>query len=174
MQILAILFFYNIVTESNTQLQNQNEIQSQLYTPNSFAIFSLSIHTTSSLFDRLQADLKIADQKQYPMPDEIVLQLSHKDVNLGFFKPLKKEILALRAGGRLRFDNNYLYSANTTRAVCLLSQKMQADLRVWTERNYHIHDATIRFIVAWLPKDAPKEEKEHAVLLADLTLKKSN
>lgn len=135
---------------------------------------SLSIHTTSSLFDRLQADLKIADQKQYPMPDEIVLQLSHKDVNLGFFKPLKKEILALRAGGRLRFDNNYLYSANTTRAVCLLSQKMQADLRVWTERNYHIHDATIRFIVAWLPKDAPKEEKEHAVLLADLTLRKSN
>ena len=31
--------------------------------------------------------------------------------------------------------------------------------------------STIRFIVAWRPKDVPKEEKEHAVLLADLTLK---
>lgn len=29
-----------------------------------------------------------------------------------------------------------------------------------------------RFIVAWRPKDAPKEEKEHAVLLVDLVLKR--
>ena len=30
------------------------------------------------------------------MPEEIVLQLSHKDVYLGFFKELKQEVLALK------------------------------------------------------------------------------
>ncbi len=105
------------------------------------------------------------------MPDEIVLQLSHKDVNLGFFKSRKNKILELRAGQKLRFDNNYLYDSCTDMAVAQLSQKMQNELRLWAEKGYSVVSATIRFIVAWRPKDAPQEEKEHAVLLVDLILK---
>ena len=106
------------------------------------------------------------------MPEEVVLQLSHKDVNLSFFKPRKKEILALRAGQSLRFENNYLFS-NTGAAVAQLSQKMQTELISWSDKGYEVTSASIRFIVAWRPKDATKEESEHAVLLIDLTLKKS-
>ena len=104
------------------------------------------------------------------MPDEVVLQLSHKDVNLGFFKTRKKEILALRAGEQLLFNNNYLYTLHANVPVALLSQRMQADLQAWVERGYNVSGATIRFIVAWRPKDAPKEEEEHAVLLVDLSV----
>lgn len=132
----------------------------------------LFIHTNSSMFDRLPADRKIADQNPYEMPDEVVLQLSHRDVNLNFFKPRKKEILALRAGEQLRFENNCLYERKTNLSVCQLSQKMQNELSLWAERNYHVSAATIRFIVAWRPKDAPKNEEEHAVLLVDLVLRK--
>ena len=32
--------------------------------------------------------------------------------------------------------------------------------------------AHVRFIVAWKPKDAPREEKESAIVLADLVMKK--
>lgn len=106
------------------------------------------------------------------MPDEVVLQLSHRDVNLSFFKPRKKEILALRAGEQLRFENNCLYEEKTGLSVCQLSQKMQNGLSLWAGKNYHVCAATIRFIVAWRPKDAPKNEKEHAVLLVDLVLRK--
>jgi len=56
--------------------------------------------------------------------------------------------------------------------VVQLSQKMQADLLSWEEKGYMVSSSTIRFIVAWRPKDAPKEEKEHAVLLLDLCLTK--
>ena len=132
----------------------------------------LFIHTSSSIFGRLPADQRRVDQYSYDMPDEIVLQLSHKDVNLGFFKTRKKEVLALRAGEQLRFDNNYLYSLMTNQPVVQLSQKMQADLISWDKRGYTVSSSTIRFIVAWRPKDAPKEEKEHAVLLLDLCLTK--
>ena len=46
------------------------------------------------------------------------------------------------------------------------------ELSTWNEKDYFVSDVSIRFIVAWRPKDAPKEEKEHAVLLVDLTLNK--
>lgn len=103
------------------------------------------------------------------MPDEVVLQLTHKDVNLSFFKSKKKDILDLRAGDHLRFENNTFYIEGTSLAVGVLSQKMQGDLRQWNEKQYLVSSATIRFIVAWRPKDAPKEEQEYAVLLVDLT-----
>ncbi len=132
----------------------------------------LFIHTSGSVFDGLRADRQMVDQREYKMPDEIVLQLSHKHVNLGFFKTRKKEVLALRPGELLRFENYYLYDLKTNCQVAQLSQKMQAELSEWSGRGYNVSSASIRFIVAWRPKDAPKEEKEHAVMLVDMTLNK--
>lgn len=134
----------------------------------------LFIHTNGSMFDKPGAIQRKVDSTIYEMPDEIVLQLSHKDVNLGYFKYIKKDVLALRSGERLRYDNGYLYDNKTSKAVCQLSHKIMDELGKWNEKSYFISDATIRFIVAWRPKDAPKEEKEYAVLLLDLTLNKLN
>lgn len=131
----------------------------------------LFIHTDCSIFDLMPADEHHTCQHKYDMPDEIVLQLSHRDVNLSFFKSRKKEILALRAGQKLRFSNNYLYCSQSDMPIAQLSQKMQTDLRLWAEKGYEVITASIRFIVAWRPKDSPKEEEEHAVLLADLSLR---
>lgn len=133
----------------------------------------LFIYTNSTLFDRLPADIHQVDQTPYVFPDEVMLQLSHKDVNLGFFKSRKKEILSLRSGEKLCFVNNLLYVPNNQQPVAQLSQKMQAELAQWASKGYLVSSATIRFIVAWKPKDAPKDEKEYAVLLLDLELKKT-
>ena len=56
-------------------------------------------------FNHLSVDRYLMDQRQYDMPEEIVLQLSHKDVNLGFFKEKKQEVLALRGGDSLTYDD---------------------------------------------------------------------
>lgn len=133
----------------------------------------LFIYTNSTLFDRLPADIHQVDQTPYVFPDEVMLQLSHKDVNLGFFKSRKKEILSLRSGEKLCFVNNLLYVPNNQQPVAQLSQKMQAELAQWALKGYLVSSATIRFVVAWKPKDAPKDEKEYAVLLLDLELKKT-
>jgi ATP-dependent DNA helicase RecQ len=47
---------------------------------------------------------------------------------------------------------------------------MKASLDEWIKRGYSVTSASVRFIVAWKPKDAPKEEPETAVMLADLKL----
>ncbi len=134
----------------------------------------LFVHTNSSVFDEFNAVQKNVDHNLYEMPNDIVLQLSHKDVNLGYFKSKKKEILALRAGQCLLFDNNYLLANTSNTPICQLSHKMQEELCLWYEKGYVISFASIRFIVAWKPKDAPKEEKEHAVMLLDLTMSRDS
>ena len=132
----------------------------------------LSIHTTESVFRGMYADLREPCSKQYGMPSEIVLQLSHKDVNLGFFKNCKHDVLCLRGGDALIYDHGALRSAATGRTVAELSQKMKNELLSWERQGYRVSAAKVRFIVAWRPKEAPKSEKETAVLLADIMMKR--
>lgn len=130
----------------------------------------LFIHTNGDAFDTMSADQQLVDPCQYPMPEEVVLQLNHKDVNLNFFKTRKLEVLALRAGDSLRFVDKFVYETVNNRPVAMLSQKMQDELHQWEERNYHVTEASVRYVVAWKPLNAPKEEPEYAVLLADFKL----
>ncbi len=130
----------------------------------------LFIHTNNDYFDSLNADRYVINKQQYNMPEEVVLQLSHKDVNLGFFKEKKQEILALRGGDSLIYNNFFLYSPLTKTPIAKLSSKMQKTLSEWEQRGYKVKSASVRFVVAWKPKDAPKNETETAVILADLML----
>ncbi|MDE6159646.1 MAG: RecQ family ATP-dependent DNA helicase [Bacteroidaceae bacterium] len=130
----------------------------------------LFVHTNGDCFDYLHVDRYLIDQRQYDLPEEIVLQLSHKDVYLGFFKERKQEILALRGGDTLTYSDYSLYNPLTNRPVAKLSSKMRNTLSEWAERGYKVTSASVRFVVAWKPKDAPKNEPETAVVLADLTL----
>ena len=130
----------------------------------------LFIHTNGDCFNHLSANLYLIDQQQYDMPEEIILQLSHKDVNLGFFKERKQEVLALRGGDSLIYNDFFLYSSSTDKPIAKLSSRMQGTLSEWEQRGYKVKSASVRFVVAWKPKDAQKNEPETAVLLADLVL----
>ena len=134
----------------------------------------LFIHTNSDLFSNYPIDKINIDNRQYPMPEEIVLQLSHKDVFLDFFKNIKQEVLALRSGDALIYEDSYFLIPSTHRAVAKLSTNMQANITAWKEKGYSVRSASVRFVVAWKPKEAPKEDPESAVLLIDMTLVQLN
>lgn len=129
----------------------------------------LFIHTNGNCFKHLSTDQYLIDQRQYALPEEIVLQLSHKDVYLDFFKDLKREILSLRSGDPLKYKDSVLYNSQN-KAVAKLSANMQTIISEWNKKSYEVKAASVRFIVAWKPKDAPKEEPETAVLLPELVL----
>lgn len=130
----------------------------------------LFIHTNSDCFKIQGADRYVVDSGLYSLPEEIVLQLSHRDVNLGFFKGCKSEVLALRGGDALDYRESYLYDVSTHKVVAKLSSHMQGVLAGWAEKGYKVKSASVRFVVSWKPKDAPKEEPETAVLLVDMLL----
>ncbi len=131
-------------------------------------VFSQVISTCRSV------DSFTTDRHAYGLPDEIILQLSHKDVNLGFSKHCKREILSLRSGDSLNYHDNRLSVPSTGHDIVQLSKDMQKKMVDWERKDYHVASASVRFIVAWKPKDAPREESEHAVLLADMVLRRKS
>lgn len=133
----------------------------------------LFIHTNGNFFNHLQTDKYMVDQQQYGMPDEVILQLSHKDVFLGFFKARKKEVLALRGGDALVYKDFMLASASTGEYVAKLSQKMQNTVSEWERKGYNVESASVRFVVAWKPKDAGRMSRR-LPSLADLKLSREN
>lgn len=133
---------------------------------------TLTIHTNGNLFDSLKSAQHLYDAQTYDEPNEIVLQLSHKDVNLGFSKPHKDAILCLRSGMPLTYHDHCFCLPSTGRDIAQLSIKMKEKLGKWELKGYKVTAARIRFIVAWKSKDAPRDEKESAIVLADLVMEK--
>ena len=150
-----------------------DEILRRYYVGMTRAKQTLTIHTNGNLFDTLHTAQHLYDAQAYDEPNEIVLQLSHKDVNLGFSKPYKDTILSLRSGMPLTYHDHCLCLPSTSRDIAQLSIKMNEKIGKWELKGYKVTAAKIRFIVAWKSKDAPKDEKESAIVLADLVMKYS-
>lgn len=47
---------------------------------------------------------------------------------------------------------------------------MKKTLSEWENKGYTVASASVRFVVAWKSKEAPKEDPELAVLLPDIHL----
>lgn len=162
--------FDNVYMLISDNYSKDDHLMRRYYVGMTRAKNQLFIHTNGNCFNHISADRHFIDRKEYAMPEEIVLQLSHKDVFLKFFKGRKQEILALRSGDSLIYKDSVLYTASTNKAVAKLSQNMQATMCEWEKKGYKVRAAYVRFIVAWKSKDSPKDEPETAVLLADLLL----
>lgn len=130
----------------------------------------LSIHTTRSVFDGMPFDLRTNCKVAYYMPNEIVLQMTHKDVRLAYFEHFRDEVAGMKGGDMLRYNANALYSVMTGKCLAELSTAMQKILNGWIGKDYRVSKAEVRFVVAWKPKNAPKGVIETPVLLVDLTL----
>lgn len=131
----------------------------------------LFIHCNTQIFNTISTDgvTRSFDTTQYPLPEEITLLLTHKDVFLDYFKGKKKQILQLRSGQPLYFDNGYL-RLPSGEGVTFISNKMREELKDWSEKGYFVQSAKVNFIVAWKGKE---DSEETAVLLPELVLRKS-
>lgn len=162
--------FDNVYMLISDRFSKNDHLMRRYYVGITRAKKRLSIHTNDKIFNQSNVDQYSTDQQIYTMPEEIALQLSHRDVNLGFFKEHKDNILLLQSGDPLYYKDYVLYETANHKPIARLSQKMRTELGNWQEKGYTVKAASIRFIVAWKPKDAPKEETETAVLLPDLVL----
>lgn len=149
-----------------------NELLRRYYVGITRARNRLFVHTNDILFAGLPAAVHKTDTQRYALPEEIVLQLSYKDVNLGYFVKLKHEVLSMRGGDRLSYDNSVLYNAKTGAAVAKLSKDMRSKVAEWNGKGYIVRYGRVRFVVAWKAKDAPKDTPETAVLLPDIVLER--
>ena len=162
--------FDNVYLLIDDSKKPTDEVLRSYYVAMTRAKHQLTIHTQGTFFDGIQADQHLYDPKEYEMPREITLQLTHKDIYLNFSKPYKREILSLDSGYSLGYHDFCLCIPSTGRDIAMLSSTKQNELKNWEAKGYKVTNAKVRFIVAWKPKDAPKDEKESAIPLIDLTM----
>ena len=144
-----------------------------LYVGMTRAKSNLYIHTNTSLFDnyKIPGIEHIADQTAYGEPSEIMLQTTHKDVVLDFFKGKKEIVFALRSGTALKIDDVYLTAERNGRdvRVAKFSKAFTETLVKLKEKGYAPQSSEIRFIVAWKGED---DKEETPVILVDMHFKK--
>ena len=142
----------------------------KLYVGMTRARKSLYIHTCMDIFDRIshQDVVYEEDNMSYDVPNEITVQLTHKDVYLDFFKDKKETILKLRSGQKLLFKENCL-CLSTGDIVAVLSTKKRNELREIASQGFAVYAAEVAYVVAWKGEN---DTKESAVILPRLHLRK--
>lgn len=164
--------FDNVYMLINGICMGSDEEKRKLYVGMTRAKKLLHIHYSGEEFDKLAeyASANEIDMNTYPKPSELILQLSHKDVYLDFFKDKKELIfrqLCLKSGDRLIVKNNKLYARFNGNLLPVLqfSHNCYEDVKKLIASGYVPYDAEIRFICAWTGKE---DTEETAVILADV------
>ncbi|MBQ6040343.1 MAG: RecQ family ATP-dependent DNA helicase [Oscillospiraceae bacterium] len=151
---------------------SDNERNRALYVGMTRAKTELYLHYNNHAFDRFSEQI-IDDTVLYPEPNQIMLQLTHRDVVLSFFMDKKAAILNLRSGDTLTLKGKCLYAqigGKTIRAA-ILSKAAQDTLNRLYAKGYRVQSARIRFVVAWRNQDET-DDKEYAIILPDVFLEK--
>ena len=111
------------------------------------------------------------DERKYPEPDELHLQMTHRDVVLDFFEGKKRILFELRSGQKLHISEDYLTAniGGIIYAVAKFSKKFREELQKYSLKKYMPVSAKVQFIAAWSNDRHPEPLP---VVLADIVLKK--
>lgn len=156
------------------KLNNRNdETYRKIYVGLTRAKNSLFVHTCIPFLDKVYIPgiEVIYDNINYGWPEELTLQLTHRDVFLGFFKGKKSSLLKLQSGQPLSWKDNSLWCTMDYRdfQTVIFSKAFLGTLNHWKEQGYEIHSAKVLFVVAWKGEE---DTEESAVVLPELTLRK--
>ncbi len=160
---------------NNNNLRDVKE-KRKLYVGMTRAKKLLHIHYHGEVFDQFTeyASSHEHDLHIYPEPSELILQLSHKDVYLDFFKDKKSLILKLKSGDCLTVRGNRLLAPVNGKLLPVLQFSSECNnekVKKFIASGYVPSYAVIRFICMWKGKDDTEESR---IILADIHFYKNN
>ncbi len=141
----------------------------KLYVGMTRARKALYLHTCTPLFDGIShQDVDYEeDRTLYSAPNDISVQLTHRDVYLDYFKDKKAEILSLRSGQPLWFKDNGFYSSAGD-CVAVLSAKKRHELQELFRQGFTVYAPEVAFVAAWRGEN---DLVESAVMLPRMHLR---
>ena len=147
-----------------------DENKRQLYVAITRAKTNLTIHYNGKFLEELNTDelSYISDNKLYNEPEIIAMQLTHRDVQLGYFEYVQQRMQTLYSGVGLTIDAEGLCNTRGE-LVIKYSRSFNEMISTWKQKGFNITDAKINFIVYW---KKPEEEKEIKIVLPELLFKK--
>lgn len=158
----------------------KDETRRTIYVGLTRARDTLSVHSCID-FSRIISGRDISfsnDGTIYEEPEEVLVQLSHKDVVLNYFKDKSAFISRLRAGDGLRVDGDYVYRecGNRKHYAAKFSEAFKNRTAQLFQKGYVPCNASIRFVVYWRYTEGEGEEAksfEIPVILPDITFRRA-
>ena len=161
--------FDNVYMMLKNEYILNDESRRKIYVGMTRAKNELHIHLNTNIFkDYKGYGVTYNDSNWYDEPTEIMLQTTHKDVVLDYFKNKKEIILSLQSGMSLKIDNNFLYTEINGEDVYIakFSRAFTEKLELLSKKGYKLTKATIQFIVFWKSED---DDEETPIILTNLT-----
>lgn len=163
-----------VVLLSNFQLTSE-EKKRVLYVAMTRARDNLFIHTNSitlSVNNISSAKLRY-DNQAYATPDTLILELSMKDIWLGFFKreSVAYTIKQIKSGDQLvqnPADSSILLT-NDSYPVLKFSRAFEKQLKGFFDKGYHVRSLLARYVVVWYEEES---NLSYRVVLPEIELQK--
>ncbi|WP_423129967.1 RecQ family ATP-dependent DNA helicase [Gaoshiqia sp. Z1-71] len=149
-----------------------DEAKRQLYVAMTRAKQNLTVHLNSNLLDHLSTKNleRVEDRNRYLPPEELVMQLTHEDVNLGYFRFIQHRVNQVISGESLIINEEGC--ANSKDALVLkFSKKFLESIETQVKRGYRLKRAKVNFIVYWREEDTGQEVK---IVLPELYFERVN
>ena len=152
----------------NVQLTN-DESRRKIYVGMTRAKNELHIHTNTKIFEYcVNENFEfIHNENKYNEPLEIMVQTTHKDVVLDFFKNKKEIISSLRSGMPLKINDIFLSVELNGRDVNIakFSKSFIEKYEILKNNGYKPIRANIQFIVYWKSEE---DDEETPIILSNL------
>lgn len=162
--------FDNVVILYDYAVIDDNDEKRLLYVGMTRAKTNLFIHYKGDFlnFENIENCKHYEDNREYEEPEYIVFTLTHKDLNLGYFKFTHKNVINLNLGSSLTMEEKYKLS-HQNRKILQFSKRYQSMYNDLIEQNYKLIDITARHKVLWYNSD---EEEEYQIVLPQIAYKR--
>ncbi len=143
---------------------------------------NLSLHfdDTNMFTDEVSRNIVVKDNSIYGTPEEILMQLCHRDVVLDMFKSNQDFLQRLHSGSALDLDGDFLSAeiGGHHRKILKFSASFREKLAKMASKGYVPTDAKVRFQVFWRYDESVEgsqepNRKEVLIILPDLTFRKT-
>lgn len=169
----------NVFISLKGMLYISDEEKRAIYVALTRARHLLSVHSNVDLsqYMNLSSAYFMVDANTYAEPDEVLLQLSHRDVVLAMFKGKTDLIETLHAGQEISINGVYAEVTINSRNVKILkfSEAFRSKMIHLTEIGYFPHKANIRHIVYWRHEEMEDGTAKHIeipIVLPEIVFRK--
>jgi ATP-dependent DNA helicase RecQ len=163
--------FDNVILALNRSYKLDDAEKRGIYVAITRAKKNLHILYHDDYFDKINVQNieRTTDNNDYPVPSQITLQLSHKDVYLDYFAYRQREINSLISGKDLLIIEDGCLFGNTQ--ILKFSFSFCKQINELKEKGYSPTKAIVRHIVFWQAKEKKEEIK---IVLPDLELQRTS
>jgi ATP-dependent DNA helicase RecQ len=162
--------FDNVFIMLNDYNFSDDEKKRGLYVAMTRAKTNLCIHYNGTFLDNFSVDdlFSTVDRNTYSLPGMLTMQLSHTDVNLGFFEYRQYQISRLIPGDTLIIGVDGCTNSSGD-IVLKFSRKFHDTITQLDHQGFHLQKVKINFIVYWQDTD---KETEFRIILPEVDFEK--